>query len=107
MTSGQRALAEMRRQKAEERDAELRKVRNMLDADRQVQETAATIPEQVSQRMLGRMLPFVGVPFFLGMTSFVGFWYMATYKNWELEPALVAASTIALLVSGLLVGGVM
>jgi len=103
MNAGQRALAEMRRQKAEERDAELRRVREMLDADRQVQESAATIPEPVAQRMGKRMLPFVGVPFFVGMSSFVGFWYFATYKNVELEPALVAASTIGILVFGLLV----
>ena len=103
MNAGQQALAEMRRKKAEERDAELRRVREMLDADRQVKESSASIPEKVSQRMLGRMLPFVGLPFFLGIGSFVVFWYLATYKSLELEPALVAASTIAILVSGLLV----
>ena len=93
----------MRRKRAEERDAELRRVRELLDADQQVKESTASIPEKVSQRMLARMLPFVGIPFFLGLGSFVAFWYFATYKNLELEPALVAVSTIAILVSGLLV----
>jgi len=48
------------------------------------------------------MLPFVGVPLFGGMGAFVAFWYFATYKNYEFQPALVAFSTIAILVVGLL-----
>lgn len=80
MNAGQKALAELRRQKAEDKDTELRKVREMLQADQQVQETAAAIPERVAQRMGKRMLPFVGIPLFLGMGTFVGFWYMATYR---------------------------
>ena len=103
MNAGQRALAEMRRQKAEERDAELRRVREMIRVDEQMKETPAAIPEKVAQRMGARMLPFVGIPLFLGMGTFVGFWYMATYRNMEFEPSLVAASTIAILVFGLLV----
>ncbi|EEC49507.1 predicted protein [Phaeodactylum tricornutum CCAP 1055/1] len=99
--AGQRALEDMRRQQAEKKDAELRKVRELLDADQQVQEAAAAIPERVAQRMGARMLPFVGLPFFLGMGVFVGFWYMATYRNLEYQPALVAASTIVVLLLGL------
>jgi hypothetical protein len=53
--------------------------------------------------MGGRMLPFVGVPLFGAMGTFVGFWYMATYRDVEFEPALVAATTIVLLVVGLVV----
>ena len=101
--AGQRALAELRRQRAEERDAELRRVRGMLDADRQLREAPATIPEPVARRMGRRMLPFVGLPLFLGVGAFAGFWYLATYKNMDFEPSLVAGSTIAILVFGLLV----
>ena len=61
----------------------------------------AVIPEKVAQRMGNRMLTFVGVPLFGSMAAFVGFWYMATYRDMEFQPALVAASTIALLAVGL------
>ena len=103
MNAGQRALAEMRRQKAQEEDAELRKARELMQIDQQVAETPAAIPEQVAQRMGMRMLPFVGLPLFLGMGAFVGFWYFATYKNMEFQPVLVAGTTIGMLVIGLLV----
>ena len=104
MNAGQRALQELRRQKIEERDQELRLVREMMQADEQVQNSGPmAIPEPVAQRMGRRMLPFVGIPFFGGMITFVTFWYYATYQNLQFEPTLVAASTIVLLVVGLLV----
>ena len=49
------------------------------------------------------MLPFVGIPLFGAMGSFVGFWYMASYRDMEFQPALVATVSAALLVMGLLV----
>jgi len=103
LNAGQKALEKMRRQKAEEKDAELRRVRELLQTDNQLREAPATIPEDVAQRMGKRMLPFVGLPLFLGMGAFVSFWYLATYKNMEFQPALVAGSTIGILVVGLLV----
>jgi uncharacterized membrane protein len=99
LNDGQKALAEMRRQNAEKRDAELRKVREMQLADAQVQDAPAAIPEKVAQRMGARMLPFVGVPLFLGLASFVGFWYMATYKDLEFQPT----TTIVILATSLVV----
>lgn len=63
---------------------------------------AAVIPEKVAQRMGKRMLPFVGIPLFGVMGTFIVFWYLATYKNMEFQPALVAFSTIAVLGLGLL-----
>ena len=107
MNAGQRALAEMRRQKAEEKDAELRRAREILQTDQQVSDTPAAIPEKVAQRMGARMLPFVGLPLFGGMGAFVGFWYFATYKNMEFEPIMVAVTTIGLLVAGLLVSALL
>ena len=101
--AGQRALAEMRRQRAKQKDAELRKVREMLQADKQLEETPAAIPERVAQRMGQRMLPFVGLPLLGGMGCFVAFWYLATYKGMEFQPVLVAISTIVTLVFSLLV----
>lgn len=97
-------MAELRRQNAERKGAELRRVRDMVAADEQIKETAgAAIPEPVARRMGQRMLPFVGLPLFGGMAAFVAFWYLATYKNMDFEPSMVAASTIGILVVGLLV----
>jgi len=103
MNDGQRALAELRRQRAEQKDQELRKVRELIAADEQLQETPAVIPEKVAQRMGKRMLPFVGVPLFLALGSFVLFWYLATYKNVDIRPNLVATSTGGLLFVSLFV----
>jgi type IV secretory pathway VirB10-like protein len=100
---GQKALASMRRQRAEQKDDELRKVRDMLAADKQIEQAPAVIPERVAQRMGKRMLPFVGIPLIGGMGSFVLFWYLATYKNYEFQPAMVAFSTIAILAVSLVV----
>jgi len=105
LSQGKRALEEMRRERAEKRNAELRAIKQVQGVDEMLRESpqAAAIPEKVAQRMGKRMLPFVGIPLFGGMGVFVGFWYMATYRDMSFEPALVAASTIAVLVIGLLV----
>ena len=103
---GKAALDKMRREKAEERNAELQKMKDVKEVDRMMLETggeAAVIPEKVAQRMGKRMLPFVGVPLLGGMGAFVGFWYMATYRDMEFQPVLVAGTTIALLATGLVV----
>ena len=103
---GKAALDKMRREKAEERNAELQKMRALQETDQIMKETggeAAVIPEKVAQRMGKRMLPFVGIPLFGGIGAFVGFWYMATYRDMEFQPVLVAGTTIALLATGLVV----
>ena len=102
ISGGQRALAELRRQRAEQRDAELRKVKELRELDNQIQEAPAAIPEAVATRMGQRMLPFVGIPLFGSLGAFVAFWYFATYKNFEFQPVAVAVTTIGLLVVGLL-----
>lgn len=103
--AGQQALADMRRNKAEEKDRELRQVRELLQTEEAIKkgDTSPAIPERVAQRMGKRMLPFVGIPLIGGMGAFVTFWYLATYKDLEFQPVLVAGSTIAILVFGLLV----
>ena len=103
--AGVEALARLRRQQAEQKDEELRAVREMKSVERYVAEdpNAAVIPEQVAQRMGRRMLPFVGIPLFGVMGTFVVFWYLATYRNLEFQPALVAFSTIGVLGVSLLV----
>jgi hypothetical protein len=102
---GQRALAELRRERAEQRNAELRQYQEIKSVDEFISSTpdAAVIPEKVAMRMGKRMLPFVGIPLFGGMGTFVGFWYLATYRDMEFQPALVAFTTIAILAVGLLV----
>lgn len=103
MSMGKAALERMRRERAEKRNQELLRVKEVQEVDALLRESpeAAVIPEKVAQRMGKRMLPFVGVPLFGAMGSFVGFWYMATYRDMEFQPALVATSTIVLLVVGL------
>lgn len=105
MNMGQKALERMRREQAEKKDAELRRVKEIRDTDKMLQSSpeAAAIPEKVAMRMGKRMLPFVGIPLFGSMAAFVGFWYLSTYKNVEFQPGMVATTTIAILASGLLV----
>jgi len=102
--AGKDALARLRQQKVEARNEELRSIRDLKQVDRQLSEApdSAVIPEKVAQRMGSRMLPFVGVPLFGVMAAFITFWYLATYKNYEFQPALVAFTTIAIMGSGLL-----
>mmetsp|Transcript_123488 Transcript_123488/g.357059 ORF Transcript_123488/g.357059 Transcript_123488/m.357059 type:complete len:261 (+) Transcript_123488:68-850(+) len=104
MSQGKAALEKMRRERAEKRNEELKKVKEVQEVDAMLRESpeAAVIPEKVAQRMGMRMLPFVGIPLFGAMGSFVGFWYMATYRDMEFQPALVAATSIALLATGLI-----
>lgn len=102
VNQGQQKLMELRRQKAEQRDAELRKIKELREIDQAVAETPAAIPEKVAMRMGERMIPFVGIPLFLGLGSFVVFWYLATYKDMEFQPVTVAFTSIALLAVGLL-----
>lgn len=104
MNQGKILLDNMRREKAEERDVQLRRVKEIRDTDKMLQTTpeAAAIPEKVAMRMGKRMLPFVGIPLFGSLGAFVSFWYFATYKDVEYQPAAVAATTIVLLATGLL-----
>lgn len=103
--SGSELLRQLRSRDAERRDAELRKLRDLREADALLAEDAgaAVIPERVAQRMGSRMLPFVGIPLFGSFASFVGFWYLATYKDVEFQPAIVATTSFVFLAIGLLV----
>ncbi|KAG7344235.1 DUF3464 domain containing protein [Nitzschia inconspicua] len=103
VTQGKIALERMRREKAEQRNQELQKIRQVRDIDQMVRESpeSAVIPERVAQRMGKRMLPFVGIPLFGSMASFVGFWYMATYRDMEFQPVLVATTSLVLLAVGI------
>ena len=105
MNEGQKALEALRRERAEQRDAELRKVKEIKSVDEYLTRTpnAAVIPEKVAVRMGKRMLPFVGLPLIGGMGSFVAFWYLATYRDMEFQPSMVAFTTIAILAVGLVV----
>lgn len=105
ISAGEQALSRLRRQRAEEKDEELRAIREMKSVDQYVasEPDAAVIPEKVAQRMGKRMLPFVGIPLFGVMGTFVVFWYLATYRNLEFQPSLVAFSTIGILGISLLV----
>ena len=79
---GSKLLAELRSREAEKRDMELTKLRELRETDRMLQEDggAAAIPERVAQRMGKRMPPFVGLPLFGSLASFVGFWYVVDWS---------------------------
>ena len=61
---GKAALDKLRRERAESRNEELQKLKEVQEIDEMLRETpeAAVIPEKVAQRMGKRMLPFVGIP---------------------------------------------
>lgn len=105
MSVGQRKLASLRAEQKAKKDEELRKVKELVAMEQYVREVdpnAAVIPERVASRMGKRMIPFVGIPLFGSMGAFVLFWYLATYQNLEFQPAMVATTTVAFLVLGLL-----
>lgn len=54
------------------------------------------IPEAVSDRMMNRMLTFLGVPLFLGVASFVGFIVAARVFDTTVRPTTVATTTQAI-----------
>jgi len=101
---GMDALARLRRAEAEKKNDELRAVRDLKQVDDYLVDNpdAAVIPEKVAMRMGKRMLPFVGIPLFGSLGSFVAFWYFATQKDQAFQPSLVAFSTIFILIIGLL-----
>jgi len=85
-------LQTLRSREAEARDDELRKLRDLRDTDALLKEdtSAAVIPERVAQRMGKRMVPFVGIPLFGSVATFIAFYYLATQKDMEFQPAVVA-----------------
>jgi len=101
---GQRALEQLRNEKRQKQEEDIRKMRDIKSVDEFIRDdpNAAVIPEKVAMRMGNRMLPFVGIPLFGVMATFVGFWYMATVKNIVFETNIVAFSTIFVLLIGLL-----
>jgi len=104
VNTGSKLLQELRSREAEKRDEELRKLRTLRETDALLAEDAgaAAIPERVAQRMGKRMLPFVGIPLFGTFASFIAFWYLATYKDMEFQPAVVATTSFVFLATGLL-----
>jgi len=104
LNMGKKRLEMLQVEAQAKKDEELRALETLRETDAMLREDAgaATIPERVAMRMGKRMIPFVGVPLFGGMALFVGFWYFATYKDIQIQPVIVATSTIGLLVFGLL-----
>lgn len=102
---GSTLLQQLRSRQAEERNAQLQKIATLKKTDDTLLEdpSAAAIPERVAQRMGRRMLPFVGIPLFGSTASFVGFWYLAAYRDVEFQPAIVATVSFVFLAVGLLV----
>ena len=100
-SQGKAALERMIQERADARNAELQAIQQVQQMDEMVKDAPAAIPEKVAQRMGKRMLPFVGIPLFGSMASFIGFWYMATYRDMEFQPVLVATTSLVLLAVGI------
>ncbi|KAL3902300.1 MAG: hypothetical protein SGILL_010872 [Bacillariaceae sp.] len=100
-SQGKAALERMIQERADARNAELQAIQQVQQIDDMVKDAPAAIPEKVAQRMGKRMLPFVGIPLFGSMASFIGFWYMATYRDMEFQPVLVATTSLVLLAVGI------
>jgi len=103
-SAGKEALAKLRQADMQRRQEELKSMQQLQEIDQSLKEdpSLAVIPEKVAVRMGKRMLPFVGLPLFGSMITFVLFWYLATYKDLAIPTVLVAYATIGILVIGLL-----
>ena len=103
-TAGQEALDRLRQADMQRRNEEFKSMQQLQEVDQSLKDdpSLAVIPEKVAMRMGKRMLPFVGLPLFGSMITFVLFWYLATYKDIAVPTALVAYATIAILVVGLM-----
>jgi hypothetical protein len=103
-SSGQDALTRMRQVDTQRRNEELKSMQQLQQLDQSLKEdpSLAVIPEKVAARMGRRMLPFVGVPLFGSMLTFVLFWYLATYKDFSIPTVVVAYATSAILIIGLM-----
>jgi hypothetical protein len=100
--AGRQALQELRRQAVEKRDAELRRVRDLVQQDAQIESgVPMSIPEPVANRMGQRMIPFVGLPILGGLATFITFWYLAVYQDQSFPPVLVATATLVWFAIGL------
>ena len=73
-----------------------------IDSSLKEDPSLGVIPEKVATRMGKRMLPFVGLPLFGSMLTFVLFWYLARYKDFSIPTVLVAYATSAILIVGLM-----
>jgi len=62
-----------------------------------VDPTEGVMPQEVADRMLGRIVPFASVPILLAVLVFAGFWYANTQLQMDLPPMIVAYATQALL----------
>lgn len=62
----------------------------------------SAIPESVSRRMIKRMAILSGIPTVLGITSFLGFYWVVTHDIYEVPTIAVVLITMALFGSGVL-----
>jgi len=62
-----------------------------------VDPSEGVMPQEVADRMLGRIVPFASIPILLAVLVFAGFWYANTQLQMDLPPTIVAYATQALL----------
>jgi len=103
-SAGKEALEKLRQADNQRRNEELKSMQQLQEIDQSLRDdpSLAVIPEKVAARMGKRMLPFVGLPLFGSMLTFVLFWYLARYKDFSIPTVLVAYATSAILILGLM-----
>jgi len=97
-------LQEMEAKEQARRDEARAKLEELREEERAIREQpdAGVIPEVVSNRMLGRILPFIAVPVVMGIGLFYFFIVLARQYEISVEPSLVAYATQAPFAVGLL-----
>jgi len=97
-------LREMEAKEEEKRQAQIAKIRALQEEERAIQEQpdAGVIPEVVSNRMLGRIIPFIALPVLMGLGLFYFFIVLARQYDISVEPSAVAYATQAPFAVGLL-----
>jgi len=94
-----RAALEKMRAEAGQKPVKVRRASEQLTPEElePVDPSAGVMPEAVSNRMLGRILPFTAIPIFGTAIVFGAFYYANTVLELDLPPQIVATVTQGLL----------
>eukprot|EP00636_Phaeomonas_parva_P003999 CAMPEP_0118871748 /NCGR_PEP_ID=MMETSP1163-20130328/14182_1 /TAXON_ID=124430 /ORGANISM="Phaeomonas parva, Strain CCMP2877" /LENGTH=258 /DNA_ID=CAMNT_0006806877 /DNA_START=92 /DNA_END=868 /DNA_ORIENTATION=- len=103
LNAGEQELLKMRQARQAIIDEKEAKINQYVEERAEVRANprAGVVPDAVSKRMLGRMVPLFGLPFFLGIGVFVGFYFYGQKTGNTMQPSLVAYATQAPFLLGL------
>lgn len=103
-SAGERELDALRQARKAKEDERAEKIDQFVMENLELKQNprAGTVPEAVSKRMLGRMVPLFSVPFVLGIGTFVGLYLYGAKTGTIMQPGVVAYVTWAPFLAGLL-----